>query len=68
MLGLIGPTASDTYSDAKKPSKKFSEVYSDVSSLKQASQSSFVNPSSTYSDTKSNATVKPVRASSSTRH
>ncbi len=69
MLGLIGPTQTDTFSDLNKPSKKFSEIYSDASSLKQASQSSFTTPSNTYSDTKSNAsTVKPVRVSSSTRN
>jgi hypothetical protein len=40
---------------------------SDASSLKQASQSSFTNPTSTYSESKSTVSVKPVRANSSVR-
>jgi hypothetical protein len=66
MLGMIGP-AAETFSDLKKPSKKITAEFSDASSLKQASQSSFTQPSNTYSESKSAASVKPVRANSSVR-
>ena len=66
MLGMIGP-AADTFTDTKKPSKKTNDALSDASSLKQASQSSFAYPTSTYSESKSGVTLKPVRANSSVR-
>lgn len=66
MLGMIGPQ-SDTFTDLKKPVKKITDSIGDASSLKQASQSSFTKPTSTYSESKSAASVKPVRANSSVR-
>jgi len=66
MLGMIAPTG-DTFTDLKKPSKKLNDSTSDASSIKQASQSSFTNPTSTYSESKSTTSAKPIRANSSVR-